>query len=56
VEVEGQQGDSTLTTRRAPYHRKVIHAELILSRFAVHDIQILLAAGELTVPGKSHFA
>jgi len=27
VEVEGQQGETTLTTRSEPYNRKVIHAE-----------------------------
>ena len=27
VEVEGQQGETTLTPRREPYHRRAIHAE-----------------------------
>ena len=28
VEVEGQQGETTLTTRSEPYHETAIHAEL----------------------------
>jgi hypothetical protein len=50
VEVEGQQGETTLTTRSAPYNRTAIHAELILSK---HDVRILMMLDTLTPLGDS---
>jgi len=39
VEVEGQQGETTLTTRSEPHNRRAIHAEQEVNLARMRDVK-----------------